>query len=161
TATDAAGNTSACSSSSVSYTEDSAPPAAPSGLASTPAGPANNNNPAISGTAEAGSTVKLYAAPTTPDCTAGNLVATGSPSASAPPGLRAPVAHIPATPSRATATDAAGNTSACSSSSVSYIEDSAMPGAPTLSGTTPASPANDASPAVFGTADAGSTVTLY
>jgi hypothetical protein len=61
----------------------------------------------------------------------------------------------------ATATDAAGNTSDCSTTSVTYVEDSAAPNKPTVDSTTPGSPANDNSPNVNGTAEAGSTVKLY
>jgi hypothetical protein len=161
TATDTAGNTSPCSSSSVSYVEDSAPPAAPTSLASSPVSPANDNSPEISGSAEAGSTVKVYKALTTSDCIAGNLAATGSAATFASPGLTASVTDNTTTVFRATATDAAGNTSPCSSSSVSYIEDSTLPGAPTLTGTSPVSPGNQTSPKIIGTADAGSTVKLY
>ena len=59
TATDAAGNTSPCSS-AVTYIEDSTPPATPASLSTTPASPANDNEPEIKGTAEADTTVKLY-----------------------------------------------------------------------------------------------------
>ena len=54
----------------------------------------------------------------------------------------------------ATATDAAGNVSAVSSG-VTYVEDSTAPGAPTSLGTTPASPANNNSPSVTGSVEAG------
>ncbi|MDX6616829.1 MAG: hypothetical protein QOD60_1920 [Solirubrobacterales bacterium] len=160
TATDAAGNISGCSSASVSYVEDSNPPAQPSSLAVSPASPANNNSPVVSGSAEAGSTVKLYAAPTTSDCTAGNLLATGSAAAFASPGLTASVADNTTTTFRATATDAVGNTSTCSSG-VGYVEDSNPPAAPTGLTSSPASPANDNSPEISGSAEAGSTVNLY
>src|SRR5207244_12802200 len=55
TATDAAGNVSGCSG-GVTYVEDSTAPSAPGSLAVSPASPANNNAPKVSGTAEAGST---------------------------------------------------------------------------------------------------------
>ena len=61
TTTNAAGwATSTCSSTSVTYTYDATPPDAPT-LATTPVSPANDNNPTVSGVAEAGSTVRLYA----------------------------------------------------------------------------------------------------
>ena len=44
-----------------SITVDSTAPAAPTGLASTPASPSSDLTPRITGTAEAGSTVWLYA----------------------------------------------------------------------------------------------------
>src|SRR5207249_1362266 len=147
TATDAAGNVSGCSSSSVTYVEDSTAPALPSSLASSPAGPANNNSPAISGTAEAGSTVKIY---TTGSCT-GAPTATGTAAAFAT-GITVAVSDDSSTTFKATATDAAGNVSGCSTSSVSYVEDSSAPALPASLASTPASPANNNSPAVSGTA---------
>jgi hypothetical protein len=161
TATDISDNPSACSTSSVTYEEDSTPPAEPTGLAVSPTPPANDNNPVVSGTADAGTTVKLYRAPTTSDCTPGNLVTSGSDAAFGSPGLTAPVADNTTTVFRATATDAAGNPSACSSSSVSYIEDSTPPPVPSSLAVTPASPANNNDPLVSGSAEAGSTVNLY
>jgi hypothetical protein len=161
TATDTSNNTSACSSTSVTYVEDSAPPAAPTALASSPTSPANDNSPEISGTAESGSTVKVYKAPTTSDCTAGNLAATNTAAAFASPGLTVSVADNTTTVFRATATDAAGNTSTCSSSSITYQENSGGLAAPTFTGTSPASPANNNAPKILGTAPAGSTVNLY
>jgi hypothetical protein len=160
TATDTAGNTSGCSS-GVTYVEDSTPPAAPTALASSPISPANDNSPKISGTAESGSTAKVYKAPTNTDCTAGNLATTGTAAAFAPPGLTVSVADNTTTIFRATATDVAGNTSACSSTSVTYQENSNILAAPTFTGTSPASPANNNLPRILGSAPAGSTVNLY
>jgi hypothetical protein len=162
TATDSSTNTSACSSSSVNYVEDSTPPAAPSALASSPVSPANDNSPEISGTAASGSTVRVYKAPTTSDCTAGNLAAGPNTAAAfASPGLTVSVADNTTTVFRATATDAAGNTSTCSSSSVTYQENSGGLATPTVTGTSPASPANNNAPKILGSAPAGSTVNLY
>ena len=157
TATDAAGNVSGCSSSSVTYVEDSTAPVAPASLASTPIGPANDNSPKISGTAEAGSTVRLY---TTFDCS-GAVAASGSAATFSSPGLPVAVADDSTTIFRATTTDDAGNVSVCSSSFVAYVEDSSGPAAPASLASSPVSPANDNSPAISGTAEAGSTVDLY
>src|SRR5207247_396995 len=123
TASDAAGNVSGCSTSSVTYVEDSTAPALAASLASSPVGAANDNSPAISGTAEAGSTVKRY---TTAACT-GAPAATGTAAAFASPGLTVGVSDDSATTFKATATDAAGNVSGCSTSSVTYVEDSTAP----------------------------------
>src|SRR5439155_26008144 len=82
TATDAAGNTSACSS-GFTYVEDQLAPAAPTGLGSSPASPSSNVSPTIFGSAEAGSTVKLY---TTSDCS-GTAVASGNATVFAAAGL--------------------------------------------------------------------------
>src|SRR5262249_31715056 len=160
TATDASNNTSSCSPTSVTYVEDSAPPAEPTTLATSPAtspsSPSNDSSPEVSGTAEGGSTVKVYRAPTTTDCTGANLSA----AASARPGAPAPLPLTPPATSRAAATAAAGNTPPCSSASVGYPEDSAPPPAPSSRPVTPASPANNNSPVVQGSAEAGSTVKL-
>ena len=155
TSTEAAGNISPCSD-ALAYVEDSTAPAAPSSLTLAPASPANNNAPKLSGTAEAGSSVKLY---TTSGCTGGAAV-TGSAAAFASPGLSLSVADDSTTTFRATATDAAGNTSACSTGAT-YVEDSSAPTAPTGLSMSPASPANNNSPKVTGTAEAGSTVKVY
>ncbi len=138
-------------------TIDTGTPAAPSSLASTPTSPANNNDPRITGTAEAGSTVNIYA---TSDCSGGS-VASGTAAAFSSPGLNpADIADNSTTSYTATATDAAGNQSSCSSS-ISYVEDSAAPSAPSSLGSTPASPANNNDPRITGTAEAGSTVNIY
>ena len=161
TATDAAGNISPCSTSSVTYVEDSIPPASPSALTVSPTSPANDNNPMVSGSANSGTAVKLYKAATTSDCTIGNLAATGSDTNFASPGLTASVADNSSTVFRATATDAAGNISPCSTSSVTYVEDSMKPDAPTNLSSSPTSPANDTNPKILGTAENGATVRLY
>jgi hypothetical protein len=156
-ATDGA-DTSACSSTraangSVTYVEDSSPPAAPTSLSASPTSPANDNNPVISGTAESGSTVNLY---TNSTCTS-PVAASGSASSFASPGFTAPVADNSTTTFYATATDAAGNTSSCSSSSVTYIEDSIPPTAPTVSSTNPASPSSSTTPKVIGSSSSDTT----
>jgi hypothetical protein len=155
TATDAAGNASGCST-GVTYVEDSSAPAAPSGLGSTPASPANDNTPKLTGTAEAGSTVKLY---TSSDCS-GAPVASGLAATFNGAGITVSVADNSSTTLKATATDAAGNVSGCSTG-FTYVEDSAAPATPSGLSSTPASPANDNSPKVSGSAEAGSTVKLY
>ena len=146
TATDAAGNVSGCSSSSVTYVEDSTAPALPSSLASSPVGPANDNNPEITGSAEAGSTVRIYP---TAGCT-GGAAATGTAAAFASPGLTVAVADDSSTTFKATATDAAGNVSGCSSSSVTYVEDSTAPALPSALASSPVGPANDNNPEITG-----------
>src|SRR5207249_2901797 len=139
TAADAAGNVSACSTSSITYVEDSNAPAAPTVSSTSPASPANNNAPKIIGSAEVGSTVTLY---TNSACTSA-VAGSGTAAAFASPGLTVSVADNTSTSFYATATDAANNTSACSSTSVTYVEDSNAPAPPTVSSTSPASPANN------------------
>src|SRR5437588_29480 len=155
TANDAANNVSPCSS-GVAYVEDSTAPVAPSSLAVSPSSPANNNAPKVSGSAEAGSTVKLYSNAT---CTSA-LAATGTAAAFSSPGLAVAVVDDSSTTFYATATDAAGNVSPCSSG-VTYVEDSTAPVAPSSLAVPQSSPAHNNAPKVSGSAEAGSTVKLY
>jgi hypothetical protein len=113
-------------------------PVAPSGLGVSPASPANDNAPKITGTAEAGSTVRVYA---NASCT-GTPVATGTAAAFASPGLTVTVADNSTATFHATATNAAALTSTCSTSSVTYTEQT--PGATT--------PTADETPAANGPA---------
>jgi hypothetical protein len=121
-----AGNTSACSSTSVTYQEDSSITAAPTPTGTNPASPANNNSPTIFGSAPAGSTVRLY---TDAACTAGPI-GTGTAATFTSPGITVGVADNSTTTFHATATSASNNTSPCSSSSVTYVEDSIVPATP-------------------------------
>ncbi len=105
-----------------SFTIDSQAPAAPQITDTDPDSPANDNGPLVKGSAEAGSTVALYQSP---DCT-GAVEATGSAGAFASPGLTASVADDATATFSATATDAVGNTSPCSSP-FDYREDSTAP----------------------------------
>jgi hypothetical protein len=122
TATDSLGHVSACSN-PFAYTEDSAPPAAPQITATDPPSPASDNNPEVRGSAEAGSTVRIFP---TADCT-GAPLATGAATDFAAPGLTVAVADDSTTNLRATATDAAGNASGCSGA-LQYVERSASTG---------------------------------
>jgi glycosyl hydrolase family 26 len=136
---------------------DPTPPAAPTVSGVSPSSPANNNSPKVTGSAEAGSTVRLY---TNSTCT-GAAAATGTAAAFTSPGIAATVADNTTTTFYATATDAAANVSPCSSTSVTYTEDSTPPAVPTVSSTNPVSGSNNNSPKVIGSAEAGATVKLY
>jgi len=100
----------------------SAPPAVapPTFTGTDPVSPANDNNPRIIGTAAGAVTVTLYA---TADCS-GSAAVQGSASDFASPGLPVSVADNSTTTFYGTATDDAANTSACSTSSITYVEDS-------------------------------------
>ena len=147
-----------CSSTSVTYVEDSIAPATLTVSSTTPASPANDNSPEVKGSgAEAASTVSIY------DNADLHGVPLGSGTAAAfntGAGITATVPADSTTNLRATATDAAGNTSPCSNSIV-YVEDSTAPVAPTVGATDPVSPANDNNPEVRGSAEAASTVSIY
>jgi hypothetical protein len=130
-------------------------PNVPTVSGSTPGSGSNDNSPRITGNAEAGTGVNLYDNAT---CS-GAPVATGTAAQFAAPGIAVSVADNSTTAFRATSSDVVGS-SACSSTSVTYVENS-IPAVPSLTGTTPASGSNDNSPKVVGTAVAGSTVNIY
>ncbi len=156
TSTDAAGNTSACSENGVAYEEDSTAPAAPAIAGTTPVSPSGDNTPRLKGTADAGTTVRLYASA---DC-GGASIASGTPAAFADPGLTVTVASDSVTQISASSTDAAGNAT-CSTTTVTYVEDSSTPAAPAIAGFAPASPANANTPKMSGGGEAGGTIRIY
>jgi hypothetical protein len=134
-------------------------PAAPELTSTDPASPANENNPKIIGSTEAGSTVKVYAGS---GCE-GTAIETGTAEQLASPGLTVTVADNSVSEFSATATDAALNTSDCSEP-ISYTEsspDEMAPVPPELTTTTPPSPANNNNPKIRGSAEAGSTIQIY
>ncbi len=151
-AIDAAGNVDGIPA-SYTWTVDTIAPATPAIVATSPASPANDNNPEVRGSgAEAGSTVRLYGTPT---CT-GTPLATGAAATfNGATGITATVPGDATTNLRATATDPAGNPSACSALRA-YTEDSSAPAAPAITDTDPDSPADDTSPEVKGTVGMGS-----
>jgi hypothetical protein len=133
-----------------------AQPSPPSALATTPTSPANDTTPELTGSAPAGSTVKIYASA---DCI-GSLASSGTAAAFGGVGITVALTDNATTSLSATATDPLGGVSVCSSS-IDYTADSLDPAAPSGLTTAPASPANDNDPRVNGNAEAGSTVTLY
>ncbi|MEW9897177.1 Ig-like domain-containing protein [Chitinivorax sp. PXF-14] len=153
TATDAAGNVSG-QSSAYGITIDTTAPNAPTGI--------NVNQPTITGTAEAGSTVTVYVdgvavGTATADGTGAWSHSLGSPLVDGTHSIRA------------TATDAAGNVSG-QSTARDITVDTAAPAAPSGVGLSQASDSgnshsdgvtNNAQPTITGTAEAGSTVTVY
>jgi len=155
-ATDAAGNVSQCSL-AIYYTHDAVAPATPVITGSNPASPSSSDvTPSLVGTTEAATTVALF---TNAACS-GAAIATASAS-----GTSFSVdGTVPSNTTRTfyvNATDAAGNVSGCSNG-FSYTHDSVAPQAPTLTGTTPASPSNQTTtPFLDGTAEAGTTVRVY
>jgi hypothetical protein len=87
------------------------------------------------------------------------VLATGSAAEFASPGIEVAVADDSTSVFTARATDANNNSGPCSPPQT-YVEDSTV-AAPTLSGTSPRSPANDESPRVHGAAEPGSTIRLF
>jgi hypothetical protein len=157
TATDAAHNTSGCSTTSVTYVEDSTAPAGTSVPTTAPSSPSSDNAPHVTGTAPAGTTVKIY---TDPTCT-GPLAGSAGAAVFASPGIQVTVPSDSTTTFYATASDTIGNASPCSAGSVPYVEDSLAPTAPSAGGSEPSSPSTDNSPRIKGAAESGSTVRLY
>ena len=96
-ATDSAQNTD-LTPASRSFTVDTAAPAAPSLTDTDPNSPANDNNPEVKGSAEAGSQVKIYS---TSDCS-GTPLATGTAAAFSGAGITTPVPGDQTTNLRAT-----------------------------------------------------------
>jgi large repetitive protein len=141
----------------ISINPDTTPPAEPTFSGTDPASPGNNNNPKIKGSAEVGSTVQVY---TDAGCTNAIGAPTAAPTFSLS-GIGVTVADNSSTTFYATARDGATNTSGCSSTSITYLEDSTAPAAPIVTATDPASPANDNSPKVIGSADPNTNVQLF
>ena len=143
-AIDASDNASACSN-VVNYTEDSAAPAKPTNLQSTPASPSTDTNPTLTATVAEG-TAKIY---TTPDCT-GDPVETASPAQLAS-GVPVGVPAAGTTEFSVDATDAAGNTSQCSNSLAYTV----LPLAPEGLEFAPVSPGHTTTPTLSGVASSG------
>ena len=157
TVTDSQGGVSACSTTNLTYVEDSTPPVAPTLVDTDPDSPSNVNTVQVKGVAAANTTVRIYTSST---CTSA-VAATGTAADFASPGLAVTVAANTTTAFYATATDTAGNASACSATSVTYVEDSTDPASPVISATSPPSPANNNTPRVTGSAPADATVAIY
>jgi hypothetical protein len=111
---------SACSSSGFTYVNDSTPPAKPTLGWTDPTSPGAKTAIHVGGSAESGSTVKLYKGTT---CS-GEVVVSGTASTLAGSGLAPSVSKGTTSTFSATATDTAGNVSPCSNS-IAYVEDSA------------------------------------
>ena len=116
-----------------------------------PVSPANDNNPQITGSAEAGSTVRLYP---TSDCS-GPPAAIGSAGEFGGAGLAVNVTDDSTSTFHATSTDFGGNKSACSTGSATFVEDSTAPEATITSG--PSGTTGDATPTFgFSSSEPGS-----
>lgn len=153
---DAVGNVSACSA-PLPYRHDNQAPAAPTLTSTNPASPSNSvTEPTVNGTTEAGATVQLFTGVGCATPLAATIVAAADGSFA----LVGQAAANTTTTFTAKATDAAGNISACSAG-LAYTHDASRPATPTLTGTTPASPARSTTPTVRGTADPNIAVTVF
>jgi hypothetical protein len=128
TATDAAENTSACSD-PISYTQvpvegpDEVPPAAPVLLGTNPVSPASSSNPSVLGSAEAGSTVKVFAGV----ACGGKQLGQGQAGQLGEFNIQVQILAETTLQLSASSTDAAGNTSGCSNS-ISYTNTATIGG---------------------------------
>lgn len=156
-AADQVGNVSVCSSKPFVYVEDSQAPGPVSFTSTAPQSPANNNAPRVLGDAEPGATVVLF---DNADCN-GDPIGTGVVPSNGQFEISLQVADDTVTSVYARATDVAGNVAGCSTASINYREDSTAPLAPTLTHTSPASPANHNAPMLVGSAEVGAVVRVY
>jgi uncharacterized protein (TIGR03382 family) len=153
-ATDVAGNVGPTSNPGNSFTVDLTAPNAPVITTPTNNQLTNDNTPTISGTAEANSTVTIYAGGTQ----IGTATADGSGNWTFTPttGL-SPDGTFALT---ATATDVAGNVST-TSTTVNVVIDTTAPAAPVVQTPANNSIGNDNTPTFSGTAEANSTVAIF
>ncbi|MFO0750776.1 MAG: Ig-like domain-containing protein [Myxococcota bacterium] len=158
TATDAAGNTSACSVSSTLYTHDDQPPAAPTVILTRPESPSSVLTPVVFGTSEIGAVLDVYV----DAACAGLPRGTGVVAADGTFSVLALADTNSVTMWYATATDEAGNRSACSAPGLAYEHDDSQPLVPHFTGTDPASPSKSSlTPDLLGEAEADSTVSIF
>ncbi len=154
TATDAAGNVSACSN-GLAYLHDDRGPTRPVLSATDPASPSRDTTPLVLGQSDATTVVQLYT-----DSCATPIGQTAIAAANRSFAIEVTVGANATTTLRADARDEAGNRSACSDPLV-YVSDNAPPAPPVWTGTTPSSPSNVATPTLNGTAETGATVRVY
>ncbi|MBU8897025.1 hypothetical protein KRR26_15510 [Corallococcus sp. M34] len=135
---------------------DTTPPVTPVLSHFSPASPSNIANPNLFGSAETGSTVRVYT----------NATCSGNPAVSVTAATEnlfsaaVPAITNATTVFSVTATDPAGNVSGCSQP-MSYVHDGTAPAAPVMTGFQPVSPSNSLTPQVRGTAEKGSTVQIF
>ena len=113
---------------SLAITVDTSAPAAPTVTGTVPSSPNPNSAPSVRGTAEAGSAVTIHTGSTCVAPGAGS----GTAAKFASTGIGVGVDSGSTTEFFAAATDAAGNTSACSTTSAVYTQDSVAPPAPDI-----------------------------
>ena len=156
-ALDAAQNLSPCSPQGFTYTHDDKPPPTPAITGTSPVSPNNDStSPTLTGTAERGTRVDLFADVA---CTGDPLETITATDAGTFSATVAATANATTT-YYALSTDAAGNGSPCSAGRP-YIHDAAPPAAPTLTATDPATIGATTSPAVVGSAEAATSLLFY
>ncbi|MCB0391593.1 MAG: fibronectin type III domain-containing protein [Bdellovibrionales bacterium] len=120
-------------------------PERPLVLSVAPMGPANNNSPSVTGTAEPNMTINLFSNST---CTSA-IIGTGTSDGAGNWSINATIADDSTTMIYAQAQNIIANNSDCSLTSVSYVEDSTPPSIIVL-GTTPTSFGDSTTPTVNG-----------
>jgi subtilisin family serine protease len=137
---------------------DTVPPPSPALTATSPASPAKSTQPRLLGSAQPGTAIDIYA---NAICS-GLPVASGSAAQFAAPGIAVTVGDGTVSEFSARATDLAPLASACSAP-ISYWHKSDLvpPGPPQLLSSAPSSPGPSGTPRILGTAEAGSTVSIY
>ena len=163
TATDTFGRESSCSTSSVTVVVDTTGPPAPNILQLVTASPTSDVTPRVRGQAELGSTVTVYR---DTNGTGGCNVVVGTGNDASDFGDAQGVELTGALAEglntlRATATDALGRTSPCSTDSVDVLIDTQEPAPPTALSVVGGSPTSDPTPRVRGSAETGSRVDLF
>jgi hypothetical protein len=156
-ATDPAGNLSACTFPAVTYQEDSAAPAPPALLSTSPPSPSNLDLPVVLGSGEIGALVRIFSGA---GCS-GTALAQAQVQADGYFTVAVRVPPDATTTLSANAEDAAGNRSACSTGTLTYTEDSTPPAAPTVETVNPPSPSPISMVTFGGTAEVSSTVEVF
>jgi hypothetical protein len=131
----------ACGSGGGDPPTDTTAPGMPVLTGTLPSSPSQALTPAIRGTAEAGSTVRLYADPAGAETLRGSGTADETGAFS----IGVTVAPNAATTFYATATDVAGNVSPMTALGITYLNDTLAPASPSLISTVPASPSKSLS----------------
>ena len=116
----------------------------------------NNNTPTVTGTATANLTVYLYSG-----ASCATAIGFGTADGSGNFSIQVNVTDDATYTIRGRTVNAINNYSDCSSTSVTYVEDSTAPTPFTVSGTNPPSPADSLTPAIQGTTEAGASISIY
>jgi subtilisin-like proprotein convertase family protein len=133
-------------------------PAAPTLVGTTPEPPSNSNAVKVYGGAETGAMVRLYL---NGNCSGlASLVGTAADYGTAG-GIAFTVGSDAVHTISASQYDTSGNVSDCSSTALTYTEDSTAPDTPSIVTTDPPSPADDEAPKIRGITEDGSTVRIY
>ncbi len=135
---------------------DTLAPAAPVLTGFTPASPSTSTQPTLSGTAEPGATVRVFSG----SACAGQPLALLTAAADGTFSRAFTVAANTTSTFTATATDASGNRSACSTVA-SYRQDGTPPPAPSQLRFSPASPGSSLTPVLSGLTEGDATVRIF